>query len=238
MYKLLCLNLIYITTLWASPSSLFWTICTTDVIDPQTSHLDIDNFFTIFKKNGSSFTTDIGYEYGLFSYNNIQCEIGVDYLTGRDNSFLFNAKLGIEEDKLFHNAPSCSIGIFDVGTKRHKTDYNVVDVVVGKSLPDALGTLYAGLYQGTHTLGKHRKGFMLGYKRGFYKTVNEHDRTDYYKCALMIDYCSGKNVLGGTGVGVVYSFTPTISVTTGPVWFQDKKANGSFKWSVQFDFVF
>jgi hypothetical protein len=40
---------------------------------------------------------------------------------------------------------------------------------------------------------------------------------------------------GVVAVGVNYYFTPSISVLTGPVWFNEKAVNGEWKWTIQLD---
>lgn len=222
-------------SLFATPTSLFWTNCTTDVLETKVVHFDFDNYFSVGNrtKNGSSFPPDIGLTYGLFTWNNISTEIGADYLGGIDDPWLFNGKLGLPENKLFEDSPAISLAIFDLGTS-HDTNLCVVDAVIGKTLPKDLGTLYFGLFHGKRALGKHRSGLMCGYSKSFY-TVKDEQGKDYSKWEFVADYSSHKNLIGGGGAGVVYYFTPKISVETGPVWFNDTKTNGRWKWSVQID---
>lgn len=229
--------------LQATPSSMFWTICTTDVYSTGTGHIDADNYFTAFNRrgHGESFAPDIGVEVGIFSWGIISSEAGIDYLGGNDDPLLFNAKLAVAEDKFFCKAPSFSVGIFNVGTRHHgsgRTDQNIVDIIFGKSLPEAIGgRIFVGGFSGSRAMGKNRQGFMVSYTKSFCPAKYCGDK-DYFKWVLAADYASGKNTIGGGGVGLYYYFTPDISILSGPVFFNSAKLNGRWKWSIQIDISF
>lgn len=232
-YLLYCL--IGQTLAFATPTSVFWTNCTTDVQPFGTAHIGVDNYFSMGNraKNGSSFPVDIGLQGGFFSYCGIAAEAGVDYLGGVFDPMLFNGKIGIEEGKLCADAPSFSIGMFNIGTTR-ATNFCIVDAVIGHTLPKNLGTLYAGVYRGKRALGEKRAGWMVAYQKPFC-TCTDAKGTSFAKWQLNADYASGKNAIGGGGVAVQYFFTPQISIETGPVWFTNTSLNGRWKWSLQLD---
>lgn len=234
-FLLLCCGIIQ--TGWATPTSLFWTNCITDVQPAGTGHFGVDNYFTVFNRRGHGqfFNPDIGCEVGLFTWHDISCEIGIDYLGGADDPLLFNGKIGMQEDKLFKHAPSWSLGIFDVGTRANVTNWNIVDFIIGHSLPNFIGGhLYIGGYAGNKSMGRVRQGFMVGFNHTFCPAKDCCGK-DYNKWAIAADYASGKNAIGGGGFAVVYYFSPVVSVETGPVWFNDRKINGRWKWSIQID---
>lgn len=219
-------------TLSATPTSVFWTNCTTQVQPKETFQIGLDALFSASnrRKNGSSITPDIGLTYGLLSG-----ELGVDYLGGVSHPWLFNGKVNIEENRLFANAPSFSVGLFNIGTE-YKTNQAVLNLVAGHSLPRRIGNLYAGFCHGRKVIGPQRSGWMVAYQKGFYGVEEEKGKT-YDKWQLNMDYASPKNAIGGGGVGISYYFTDKISLETGPVWFRDTKQNGHWKWSVQVDIV-
>lgn len=232
-----------ISLLEATPSSVFWTVCTTDVYSTGTGHIDVDNYFTVFNRrgHGSLFPPDTGFELGVFSWEDWSLEAGIDYLGATNDPLFFNAGIGLAEDKMFCQAPSLKIGIFNVGTRTHgrgRTNQNIVDVIIGKTLPDWIGgRLCLGVFSGSRTMGKNRQGFMVSYQRAFCPAIH-CDETNYHKWVVCADYASGKNTIGGGGLGVYYYFTPDISIVTGPVWFNSKEINGNWKWSVQIDISF
>lgn len=243
-FVVLALLTISLSQLEATPSSVFWTVCTTDVYSTGTGHIDEDNYFTVFNRrgHGSFFPPDTGFELGVFSWKDLSFETGVDYLGGMDDPLFFNIGAGIPEDKMFCHAPSFKVGFFNAGTRYHghnRTNQNIVDIVIGKSLPNWLGggRLCIGGFSGNRSIGKNRQGFMVSYQYSFCKTKYCDDK-EYYKWVICADYASGKNTIGGGGVGIYYYFTPDISILTGPVWFNSAKINGNWKWSIQIDISF
>lgn len=221
----------------ATQTSLYWTNANTDVVPTRLLNFDVDNYFTVFRapSRGEFFAPDIGLEWGIFTLEDISAEVGLDYLGGFDYPWFFNGKIGMEEKKLFSNAPSFSIGFYDVGTGG-RFNFNIIDIVIGKTLPQWIGgRLFFGGFLGNHQFGKNRGGFMVGYQKAFCDAVDCCGMS-YQKWVFVADYASGKNAQGGGGFGLTYYFTPRINVITGPVWFSDSEINGSWKWTVQLNF--
>lgn len=244
MTKTIFFMLILLSTLLeATPSSVFWTNCTTSVYPTGIGHIDEDNYFTVFNRrhHGQFFPPDTGFELGILTWKEISVEAGVDYLGGTNDPWFFNIGAAIEENKLFCHAPALKIGFFDAGTnyrKKYRTNLNIADVIIGKSLPESIGGFFclAG-YSGSRAMGKNRQGFMVSYSRQFCP-AKHCDGQEYFKWVVCADYASGKNIIGGGGVGVYYYFTPDISILSGPVWFNSAKINGKWKWSIQLDLSF
>lgn len=229
IYMLLLLS-VQSLTIWANPSSLYWTNCTTSVIPTGTGVFEVDNFYTLFPRKGHamSFPPDVGFDAGIFTWNNLSAEFGFDFFGGTANPLFFNGKIGMEENKLFTHAPSFSIGIFDVGTST-KTNFNIINLVFGKSLPKSIGgTMYVSGYSGSKTLGKNHQGFMVGYER-ILSTEKNSKGKEYNKWIFDADYASGKNPIGGGGFALTYYFTPDIAVQFGSTWFNNAKTNGFWK---------
>lgn len=224
----------------ATPSTTYWTVCTTDIQADGVLHVGEDNYFTVFNRrgHGSSFPPDVGLTYGLFNWRDLEAEVGIDYLGGANDPLYFNTKVGMAEGKLFANAPAWNVGIYNIGTRtrsQERTNQNIVDIMLGKSLPDWIGgNLCLGAFSGSRAMGKNRQGWMIGFVRGFCKEKDCEDK-EYHKWVLAADYASGKNTIGGGGAGIYYYFTPDISLLTGPVFFNDAKINGQWKWTVQLD---
>lgn len=225
----------------ATPSTTYWTVCTTDIQADGVWHIGVDNYFTVFNRrgHGSSLPPDAGLTYGLFNWRNLAAEGGIDYLGGTDDPIFFNAKIGMAEDKLFSKAPAWNVGIYNIGTRTRsqgRTNQNIVDIMLSKSLPEWMGggNLCIGAFSGSRAMGKNRQGWMIGFVRGFCK-AKDCEGKEYHKWVLAADYASGKNTIGGGGAGLYYYFTPDISLLTGPVFFNDAKFNGQWKWTIQFD---
>lgn len=220
----------------ATPSTLFWTNATTEVQATGTAAINSNNFFTVFNNRGkhSSLPPDVGVTLGIFTWHDIKAEAGIDYLGGTDYPLFFNAKLGVGANKLFANAPSFSVGIFNAGTKAGVTNQNVVDFVFGFPLPlfSSDSKFYVGGFAGSKSIGPERQGAWAGINCPF-SPAKDCEGKDYHKWEFSADYASGNNIIGGGGFAFTYYFTPAISLQSGPAWFNDAKLNGQWKWSVQ-----
>lgn len=227
----------------ATPSTTYWTPMVMDIQGYKVLHLGIDNYFTVDKRASSgeqsAFPTDVGLTIGVLPFEKIQMEVGVDANYPSDNPYMFNAKVGAPEDALFKGAPALQVGVFNVGTKDKVTNQDIVYGVIGKTIP-VLGRLTAGPYIGNAGVLKNingkaeNAGFMVAFDRGFLPTKDAAGN-EYSKVVLAGDYASGKNAIGGGGVGLYYYFTKDISLLTGPVWFNEKAINGTWKWTTQLD---
>jgi hypothetical protein len=211
--------------------------------------IGVDNYFTLFRSSdngGGSFPIDTGLTMGVLPFEKLQMELGVDLVepntvgpSGQDYPLSFNGKIGSPEDALFNYSPALYIGIFNIGTKKDVTNQNIVYLTVGKTIP-YIGRLSVAPYIGNKDVlvdengNKANTGIMIAFDHGFL-TANDKDGNAYNKIVLAADYASGKNAIGGGGVGVYYFFTKDISILTGPVWFNDESVNGKWKWTIQFD---
>jgi hypothetical protein len=214
----------------ATPSTTFWTPCTPDIQPSGLTHVTYDSYSTIGKAPGQDFPTDYGLTFGGKLTTKLSAEFGFDYFTPTSQPWAFNAKVGYLEKTLSPNAPAVQVGFFNFGS----LGQNVVDLIVGKSLPNNQGRLSAAFYVGNEDKlrssdgDKQNTGFMVAYDRVIIPD----------KVILAADYASGKNAIGGGGVGVNYYFAKNTSLLVGPVWFNDKVINGDMKWTAQLDINF
>ncbi len=214
----------------------FWTPCIIDVHPYAVPELMIGNFFTIDRyKGGSAFPTDIGVETGVLPFDKVQMEVGMDAMEPSQYPYMFNAKIGTPEDAVVKGFPGIAVGIFGVGTEPTVTGYNTGDVIIGKTIPYA-GRLHVGYYYGNKKVlvngngGPDYQGWMAAYDS---PSINI-GKPWMDSLVIAADYASGDNTLGGGGFGVYFNFTKTISLLTGPVWFNDPTINGSpWKWTTQ-----
>ena len=227
---------------YATPSTTYWTPMTLDIQPYGVLHLGVDNYFTVFRKadnGGASFPTDFGLTIGVLPFEKLQMEVGVDLLESSNYPLYFNTKIGTPEDALFKGSPTLQLGIFNVGTKNNVTNQNIVFGVIGKTIP-GIGRISAGPYIGNKKVlidkngDKENTGIMVAFDRGF-MPVKDKNGNEYNKLVFAADYASGKNAIGGGGVGLYYFFTKDISLLTGPVWFNEEAINGKWKWTIQLD---
>jgi len=139
---------------------------------------------------------------------------------------------------LFKGSPAINLGIFNAGTASNDTDQNIAYGLIGETIP-FFGRVHGGPYVGNGKAksfvgdngAKEAKGYMVGYDHGFLPV----NKGEFNRLVLAADYASGRNSIGGGGVGIYYFFTKDISLLTGPVWFNDKTINGNWKWTIQLD---
>jgi hypothetical protein len=211
----------------ATPSTTYWTPATLDIQPAGLTHITYDTYSTIGRDPGEDFPTDYGLEWGAKLGSKMAAEFGFDYLSPTSDPWLFNAKLGFPEGTLSKTAPAVEIGFFNFGSLRQ----NVVDFIVGKTLPHGAGRVSAAYYVGSSenlrsSAGeKENTGFMIAYDRTIVPD----------KLVFAADYASGKNAIGGGGAGLYYYFNKSVSLLGGPVRFNDKGINGKMKWTLQLD---
>jgi hypothetical protein len=233
-------------TAHATPSTTYWTPATTDIQPYKVPHIGYDSYFTVFRKadkGAGDFPTDIGLTIGVLPFEKFQMEVGIDLMEPTDDPLFFNAKIGTPEGALFSGSPALNLGIFNVGTQTSKdktrTDQNIGFALAGKTIP-VLGRLFAGYYVGNAAVLKNshaetdNHGVLVGLDHGFLP-IKDKAGNEFNRLVLAADYASGKNAIGGGGVGLYYYFTKDISLLTGPVWFNDQGINGKWKWTVQLD---
>ncbi|MCS7223850.1 MAG: hypothetical protein NZ959_04760 [Armatimonadetes bacterium] len=213
----------------ATPSTAYWTPCTIDLQAPGVWHLTYDTYFPIRKPNQAAFPIIVGLTYGFRLDRKLQMEAGFDWLESSRYPLLLNAKIGYPEGALGPESPALQIGFFNWGTKSGVTNQNCIQLVTGKTFK-GLGRVHFSYYIGNRTAlgGRGRSGFMIAWDRWLVPG----------KYLLVADYATGKNAIGGGGVGLSIFFTENINLLTGPVWFNDGVINGKWKWTFQIDINF
>ena len=241
------------TGLFATPSTTFWSPAVMDIQPYKVWHFGVDNYFIVKRPSSlgptdgpASFPTDVGITVGVLPWEKVQMEVGIDAFYPSDHPYMFNAKIGTPENSMFKGSPGINIGLFNVGTYTHglanagRTDYDIVDFIVGKTLPYNIGRLHVAYYIGNDAAlrsssgDKQSMGFMIAYDKGFFSTTDKSGN-EYKRVLFAADYISGKNYIGGGGFGLYYYFTKDISILAGPVWMNDAMINGPMKVSIQLD---
>src|SRR5690349_3209399 len=222
------------TAATATPSTTVWAPSTTYIQPFLTPHLTYDTYFwkgTVAGQAGSPvYPITTGLTMGVLPWDNLQLEVGFDLLLPSGDPLLFNAKLGVPEDKLFPFQPSMAFGIYGVGTKKSNsatdlgTDYNLLYLQLQHSIPGVGGFVSVGGYYGLQDLlmvssdgSTNRAGFIGG--------IGSPDipinAPWLQKLVISADVQTGKNVFGAAAGAITFAFTDKISVLTGPVYFFD-----------------
>ncbi|WP_242393072.1 hypothetical protein [Anaeromyxobacter oryzisoli] len=234
------------TAAHATPSTTFWTPETTYTQPYLLPHLTYDTYVA---EKGLLQNT-YGLTIGVLPFEKLQGEIGVDLfyptLSLRSTDVLqVNGKLTLPENAFGAWQPGVSFGIANAGFKKDISDYDLLHLSVGKTLP-VIGSVAVGGYYGagskvlwTGSDGKvNRAGFMASWVSPDVKI----GKPGLDKIVFLADVSTGKNWFGAVGGGIGLYFTPSIDVLTGPVYLLDRDlykanpmANTNLMWSVQLD---
>lgn len=226
------------TCAFAGPSTTFWTPCSIAIQPPGTGEFSLETFseFATSKPN-SQLPSTFGFEFGSKVNSKLNAEYGVDLLTAPSRSpLLFNGKIGYLENVLSKNAPALQLGYwgFGTGSGNPTSQVRILQLTTGKTLPGGRLQLMASAYTGnasglrSSTGEVDNSGFMFAFAYTFQPS----------KWTLVGDYASGKNAIGGGGIGAYYYFSDFANVLFGPVWFNDKNLNGSTKLLMQISIGF
>ena len=213
-------NLISITTAYATPSTHIWAP-STDVQPYKKLHLTSDFYVPTENNSDGSKTptvTNLGLTVGVLPFKKLNAELGFDHKsgTGVDNyPMYFNGKVGIPEGSYGDLFPAIAIGVYDVGTKSDKTNFNVAYVKTAKTLSlgeFSLGRISLGYFRGNPDLLKYgdkksNQGALIAWER----TMSEISD----KLWFAVDYQGSKSGYGTTNVGFSYKFSDNTSVIFG-----------------------
>ncbi len=224
------------SVLYATPSTTFWTPCTTYIQPFAVPHITYDNYFT----GSGAFPSDVGLTVGLLPFEKFQAEAGFDLFLPGNYPLQLNAKAGIPEDAFFKYQPGVNAGVFGAGFKKDFNNYNVLHANIGKTIPH-LGSIAIGFYKGLNKNlflnsegDAEDTGFMIAYYRTLEPLTN--------RIGITADWMSGQNVFGGGGAGLYFWFTKQIDLIMGWVWFNDTEINsypdGIFTIQLDIDFDF
>lgn len=221
---------------YATPSTTFWTPCTTYIQPFAVPHITYDNYFT----GAGDLPSDVGLTVGILPFAKFQAEAGFDFFLPGSYPFQLNAKAGIPEDAFFKYQPGINAGVFGIGFKRNINNYNILHAHIGKTIP-YLGSVAMGFYKGLNRnlfVSSEGKVEDAGFMVAWYRTLEP--LTD--RIAIAADWMSGKNAYGGGGAGLYFWFTKQIDLLMGWVWFNDTGLNpypdGIFTIQLDIDFNF
>jgi hypothetical protein len=103
--------------------------------------------------------TNSGLTFGILPFKKLNAEAGFDYKTGYGDldsyPIYFNAKLAMPEDAYGAYFPALACGIYDVGTRTDKTDYNIIYGKAAKTIKVkdfSLGRFSVGYFWGNRRL--------------------------------------------------------------------------------------
>lgn len=217
--RLVCTALVTacaVTGVFATPSTQIW-IPSTDIQGFLKPHLGWDVYLG---NNGMNTTSNGGITIGVLPFSKVGMEVGVDYRDFNGNHYypmLYNAKIGVPEDAFFKYMPAVAVGIYDAGTQKNLTDYNIMYGLAAKTI-GKLGRFSVGYYSGNDksvqkqvTDTTFEKGNNTGVLASWDRTMTEISD----KLWLAVDYQGGMNGYGALSFGASWAITPDASFIIG-----------------------
>lgn len=203
----------------------------TDTQPWGTGHITADTYIPI-QKNGDGSrartVTNSGFTFGMLPFKKLTAETGFDYKTGYGDPdyrypIYFNAKLAIPEDAYGPYFPAIAGGIYDLGTERNVTDYDIVYIKTAKT---------ASI--GDFSLGKFSFGYFWGNSKLLLDQNQEKDSNSIFcswartmseisdKLWICVEYQGTKSSYGALNLGFSWQFTKEISMLTGYQFYNNK----------------
>ncbi len=230
------------TICYATPSTHIWAP-STDVQAFKKWHLTSD-FYAATENNADGSRmgtiTNLGLTTGVLPYEKLNAEIGFDHKSGLGvldkDPFYFNFKVGIPENAYGNLFPGLAFGIYDLGTKKDATNFNVLYGKAGKTITlDKLnlGRFSLGYFSGNPDLllynnGKDNTGVLACWER----TITEISD----KLWVAVEYQGSKSAYGALTYGFSYKLDTNTSFILGQDVYNDSNLPDTFTMQVDVDF--
>jgi len=185
--------------------------------------------------------TNLGLTTGVLPFEKLNAEIGFDHKTGLgeldDYPMYFNAKAGIPENAFGDFFPAIAGGIYDWGTEKDKTDYNVLYVKVAKTFTVekfSLGRFSVGYFNGNDKLlldgdgEKDNEGILAAWERSLPEISD--------KLWVCVEYQGSESSYGCMNYGFSYKFSDNVSVLAGMQVYNNRDLADTFTVQVDVDF--
>jgi len=259
----LAIILLSSTLLNATPTTLIWTP-STDIQPYKKVHLGYDLYAPTTSKGTNLDNYDQhnyvlqvwGPTISLLSDNpkdnilsklwqplgKIMAETGFDYKKGLGSfydtyPFYFHAKVALQEDAYFKYMPAIAIGIYDAGTRSHRTNNNIWYGRLAKAANIGeinLGRFSAGYFVGNGRLLRDKdglrdnKGPMLAWER----TISEVSD----KLWVCVDYQATQSAYGALNLGFSWRFTKNVSAIIGYDLYNNRNLTDTVTFQLDLDF--
>lgn len=197
--------------------------------------------------------TNLGLTIGVLPFDKLNAEVGFDHKSGYgaldDYPFYFNTKVGIPEGAYGELFPALAAGIYDVGTREDKTDYNVFYVKAAKTLTLAegffnlrfcpvdkgfsLGRISVGYFSGNDKLllngeKKDNDGVLLAWERSVPEISD--------KLWVALEYQGSRSSYGTWNAGFSWKFSDNTSMIFGYDIYNDRDLADTFTVQLDIDF--
>lgn len=171
--------------------------------------------------------TNSGLTFGMLPFKKLTAEAGFDYKTGYGDldrwPMYFNAKIAIPEDAYTQYWPALTFGIYDVGTSRDRTGYDILYLEGAKTLKIkdvSLGRFSIGYFWGNgkimlnEDMERDNNGMLLAWERTMTEISDK-----LWVCA---EYQGTRSSYGAFNLGFSVQFTKDISVICGYQFYNNR----------------
>jgi hypothetical protein len=183
--------------------------------------------------------TNLGLTVGVLPLEKLNAEVGFDHKSGTgldDYPLYFNTKVGIPEGTYGKFFPALAVGIYDVGTKNDKTDFNVAYFKTAKTFSAgnfSLGRISLGYFKGKADLLKNGEkkdndGALICWER----TLTEISD----KVWVAVEYQGSRSAYGTTNLGFSYKFSDNTSVIFGYDIYNNRNLADTYTVQLDIDF--
>ena len=235
-----CLSLVPYA--FCTASTHIWSP-STDVQAYKKWHLTSD--FYVPTENNSDGTrantvTNLGLTVGVLPFEKLNAEVGFDHKSGYgsldDYPWYFNTKVGIPENAYGKFFPALAVGIYDIGIKNDKTDYNVMYGKAAKTFSIdevSLGRFSIGYFKGDSKLLMHdgekdNSGLLFAWERVMPEISD--------KLWLCVDYQGTKSSYGAWNAGFSWKFADNVSGLFGYDFYNDRDLADTYTVQLDIDF--
>ncbi len=236
----LFLFVISVQTAWATPSTII-RAPSGDAQPYGTFRLGIDNNTTMFRpesSNGVPKPAVFGITAGIYDFQFIQVEAGIDVREPGDNPVTWNIKAVLPEGALNPESPAIFAGGYDLGTRESKNDYNIAYAGIAKTV-SFIGRFTFGYFAGNASRLKDPRnegksygndGIIMGFDRRL-PEINE-------RLSMGIDFQGTDSDYGAVGFGFRWSFSENASLLLGFIRYNEETdtRKNLATWQVDFDF--
>ena len=231
-----------VTLCYATATTHIWSP-STDIQAYKKWHLTSD--FYVPTENNSDGTrantvTNLGLTVGVLPFEKLNAEVGFDHKSGYgsldDYPWYFNTKVGIPENAYGKFFPALAVGIYDMGIKNDKTDYNVMYGKAAKTFSIdevSLGRFSIGYFKGDSKLLMHdgekdNSGLLFAWERVMPEISD--------KLWLCVDYQGTKSSYGAWNAGFSWKFADNVSGLFGYDFYNDRDLTDTYTVQIDIDF--
>jgi hypothetical protein len=172
----------------------------------------------------------------------VMAETGFDYKKGFGSFYdstpwYFHFKLGVPEGDFFKALPAWAFGAYDLGTRSHRTNYNIWYLKAGKTASAGkinLGRFSAGYFNGSGRLLRDKNGLRDNHGLLFCWERTMPEISD--RLWLAVDYQGTQSSYGAINYGFAWKFSNNVSAIVGYDIYHNRNLTDTITFQLDIDF--